>query len=271
VWTTTERRGMRVNEPDGSQTSSGDWVQVSRLGNPLVNEVVIPAGLKDAFNALEPKNDADVKAAVDRVLDPELARLIEAIYDIPAPKTPRDDLVAVYLTGIEGLNKPMAKNQRPAEMLRLNTSTAVTAKPNRLGVLGGDNQGFPNGRRLADDVIDISVQAVEGAVRSGIVDALAKGDKVNHNDKDFSKSFPYVALPHPGSDAAVHGDRSDDDDDDNNNSAAAAVSGPASSTPTWPYAAALGGVGLLAFAAGLALRLRGRRTPRIRPASTLTA
>ncbi|MEJ7743844.1 MAG: DUF4331 domain-containing protein [Nocardioidaceae bacterium] len=176
VWATNERPSMRVQAADGTQSFKGDYVQVSRLGNPLVNEVVIPAGLKDAFNALAPENDASVPEAVDRVNDPEVPKLIEAIYGIPAPETPRDDLFSVFLTGVEGLNMPKGKVQ-PAELLRLNTSIPPPAEPNRLGVLAGDTQGFPNGRRLTDDVVDIELQALEGAVRTGkLVAALAAGD-----------------------------------------------------------------------------------------------
>ncbi len=199
VWSTTSRPGMRVTKKDGTQKYSGKHVDVSRLGNPLVNEVVVPAGLKDAFNALAPRYDADVPAIGQRVLDPEVPKLIEKIYGIPAPKTPRDDLFAIFLTGVKGLNKP-AGTVRPAELLRLNTSIPASATPSRLGVLGGDNAGFPNGRRLTDDVVDIGLQALEGAVRTGkIVEPLAEGDKVDENDKAFGPSFPYVALPHSGS------------------------------------------------------------------------
>jgi hypothetical protein len=199
VWSTTSRRSMNVINADGTREASGDFVQVSRLGNPLVNEVVIPAGLKDAFNSLKPENDASVQPAVDRVNDPEVPKLIEALYGIKAPKAPRDDLFAVFLTGVKGLNKPQGKVQ-PAELLRLNTSIEPAASPNRLGVLAKDVQGFPNGRRLADDVVDIELQALEGAVRTGkIVTALAAGDGVNTNDKEFGTKFPYIALPHSGS------------------------------------------------------------------------
>ncbi|MBA2529379.1 MAG: DUF4331 domain-containing protein [Euzebyales bacterium] len=199
VWSTTERRSSNVVNADGTREASGDFVQVSRLGNPLVNEVVIPLELKDAFNSLEPENDASVAAAVDRVNDPELPKLIEQIYGIPAPKTPRDDLFAVFLTGIEGLNKPKGE-VTPAEMLRLNTSIEPTDDPDRLGVLAKDTAGFPNGRRLEDDVVDIALQAVEGAVRTGeLVEALATGDGVDVNDVAFGDSFPYLALPHSGS------------------------------------------------------------------------
>ena len=194
VWSTTDKFG-----PDG-------YVQVSRLGNPLVNEVVVPAGLKDAFNALPPAKDADVAAVVKRVTDPEVARLLEGIYGIKAPATPRDDLVEIFLTGIAKGNGPImadlnsqtlnkdAGKLRPSEMLRLNMSVPPSKDPNRLGVLAGDLQGFPNGRRLADDVVDIELQAVAGAAQSGkLVPGLT--DKVDRNDKPFLQSFPYIPLP----------------------------------------------------------------------------
>jgi hypothetical protein len=136
---------------------------------------------------------------------------------VPAPATPRNDLVEIFLTGIaknaptlDGTQAPIQadlnshvlnadtdpKQFQPSEMLRLNTSIAPAADPNRLGVLGGDLQGFPNGRRLTDDVIDIEVQAVAGAAQAGkLVDALAAGDGVDANDVAFLDEFPYVALP----------------------------------------------------------------------------
>ncbi|MGW0590398.1 DUF4331 domain-containing protein [Streptosporangium sp. NPDC002607] len=184
------------------------YVQVSRLGQPLVNEVVVPAGLKDAFNALPPHKDADVPAVVKRVTNPEVPKLLEAIYGLKAPKTPRADLVEIFLTGIAKANGPIkadlnsqslnkdAGRLRPAEMLRLNMAVAPAANPNRLGVIAGDLQGFPNGRRLGDDVIDIALQAMAGAAQSGeLVDALAAGDKVDRNDKPFGTRFPYIPLP----------------------------------------------------------------------------
>ncbi|GAA1260874.1 DUF4331 domain-containing protein [Sphaerisporangium rubeum] len=198
VWTTTEK------------WSPGGFRQVSRLGHPLVNEVVVPAGLKDAFNSLSPDKDASIPAVVKRVTHPELPKLIEGIYKIPAPKTPRDDLVQIFLTGIAKANGPIKADLnsqilnkdadprafRPSEMLRLNMSVPPAANPRRLGLLAGDAQGFPNGRRLGDDVVDIALQVMEGAARTGkLVDALAAGDKVDVNDRPFQATFPYIPLP----------------------------------------------------------------------------
>ncbi len=207
IWSTTERPAMRM----ANGQSSGGWVQVSRLGQPLVNEVVVPSGLKDAFNSLTPDKDATIPAVVARVTDPEVPKLIEAIYKVPAPPTPRNDLVEIFLTGIttkgDGPIKADLNSQlmnadvnpaqfQPSEMLRLNLGVPVTAQPNRLGVLANDLQGFPNGRRLTDDVVDIGLQALEGAAQSGkLVDAIAAGDKVDANDNAFSNTFPYLALP----------------------------------------------------------------------------
>ena len=200
IWSTTDRLN-----------ANGKYVQVSRLGNPLVNEVVVPLKYKNAFNALRPFQDHTVQPVVDKVLDPVLPHLVQAIYGVQAPATPRADLAEIFLTGIckacgpinadlnsQQINKDVdASRFVPSEELRLNLAIAPTAKPNRLGVLAGDFQGFPNGRRLGDDVVDIALQAMEGAAQSGhLVAALAKGDGVNHNDAKFGTAFPYVALPH---------------------------------------------------------------------------
>jgi hypothetical protein len=209
VWSDTERYSITLRTP-GAQQSFGSEVQVSRLGNPLVNEVVAGAGMKDRFNSLLPEQDRTIPALVNRVNVPELPTLIQRFYGIPAPPTPRDDLFEIFLTGITtktgdaidlDLNSQLDNADvdparfAPSEQLRLNTSIPPTAQPNRLGVLGGDRQGFPNGRRLADDALDISVQALEGAAVSGIVAPLAAGDRVDRNDTPFGTVFPYVALP----------------------------------------------------------------------------
>ena len=180
IWATTNRKG-----------ADGKFRQVSRLGNPLVNEVVNPIKDKDTFNASAPWDDAQF---LKNVTEPELPKLIEAIYKIPAPDEPRNDLVDVFLKGVPDLNQP--PHVRPSEMLRLNTSIKPAAKPKRLGVLDGDNAGFPNGRRLTDDVIDASLQVVEGELLGEKNDL---GDAVDKNDKEFEKSFPFVALPTEGS------------------------------------------------------------------------
>ncbi len=192
VWSSTERRSLKIDSKTGKQSPTGPYVQVSRLGAPLVNEVVVPQKLKDAFNFSKPTGDG---AFLPLVQDPEVPRLIQAIYGIKAPATPRNDLVSVFLTGVKGLNQPA--NVTPSEMIRLNMLTPVTRKPNRLGVLGGDKQGFPNGRRLTDDVVDIELQALEGAL-VGSPNSL--GDGVNqHSGPSFEKNFPFVGLPTAGS------------------------------------------------------------------------
>jgi hypothetical protein len=254
-----------------------------------VNEVVIPAGLKDAFNSLPPEKDATIPAVVKRVTEPELPKLIEAIYGIPAPATPRTDLVELFLTGITtkaggpikaDLNSQLdnadveADRFQPSEQLRLNLSVPVTASPDRLGVLAGDLQGFPNGRRLTDDVLDIGLQALEGAAASGqLVAAIAAGDKVDANDNAFGATFPFVALPNSG---AVN---------KGGGTAAGAMSGgpapesslspAASSTGDWPSTAVAGtAAAIIAAVAALATlfligwRRRGRPVRVVGPDDT---
>ena len=239
VWSTTERKN-----------AAGDWRQISRLGNPLVNEVVIPIKDKNKFNRSRPAQDAQF---LEYVTDPYLPKVVEAVYGIEAPETPRDDLVAVFLTGVEGLNQP--KNVTPSEQLRLNMTTPVTegtADERRLGVIGGDTQGFPNGRRLGDDVLDIALQVVEGEL-VGSPNDLADG--VNSNDKAFEESFPYVALPHSGSDPSPH-------EDGMSGSSASTDSGafgwlPGMSDPAVP--GALLSIGLLTLMGGLVGMVRRRK------------
>ena len=215
VWTTAQRRSVRTQQSNGSQSFSGPFVRVSRLGNPLVNEVVIPVGQKDKFNGSAPVNDAQFAGFV---LDPELPRDVNAIYGLPVPDcdgNPNDgnvsracDLVPVFLTGLPGLNKP--PTVRASEQLRLNMDTP-TCQPgtcstySRLGVIAGDAAGFPNGRRLADDVIDIALQVVEGClITSTCSPTSVLTDRVDRNDEPFRAHFPYLALPEEGSDASPH-------------------------------------------------------------------
>lgn len=209
IWSDTEKQSMQL--APGTADPTGEYVQVSRLGSPLINEVVVPTSLKDAFNASQPAADAGNQALLDRVTDPEVPRRVQQFYGLPAPATPRDDLTEIFLTGItdkagDQINKGPLNSQldnadvnpdqfQPSEQLRLNMSTPVAATPNRLGVVGGDLQGYPNGRRLVDDVVDIEVLALQGAVRNEPLSvALAAGDLVNANQKPFLDSFPYVAT-----------------------------------------------------------------------------
>ncbi len=179
VYASTERGGKRV----------------SRLGSPLVNEVVIPLGDKDKWNASDPKDDGQF---LQYVTDPEPARLLKALYNINVPPTPRNDLVAVFLTGVKDLNQP--RNGTPSEKLRLNLKIEPSSNPSRLGVLGGDLAGFPNGRRLADDVTDIELRALAGVLVPGfnVAPNNRLGDGVDFNERAFLTKFPYVAFPHDG-------------------------------------------------------------------------
>jgi hypothetical protein len=201
VWDTTYRRKQRVFADKGAKlNSSGSWVQISRLGMPLVNEVIVPLGKKDRFNASKPVSDAQFGALV---LDPEPARLIPQLYPgVDVPKPPRNDLQAIFLTGIKDLNMP--KNVKGSEMLRLNTSIPPTplAQQDRLGLLANQKDGFPNGRRLVDDVTDIELRALAGGTpftpdfNKAPNNALTDG--VDANEWAFLPTFPYLALPHQG-------------------------------------------------------------------------
>ena len=191
----------------------GAWTQVSRLGMPLVNEVVIGIDDKDRFNASSPKDDTTKFA--DYVTNPVLPALIQSLFpSAAAPNNfPRTDLVTVFLKGLKGLNQPA--NVVPAEMLRLNTSITPTAlaSQNPLGAAGGDLAGFPNGRRPADDVVDLSIRVAMGAlcVLTGPTDAFGVGcsasnapagalpfNDVRKTAANFAPAFPYLTTPLPG-------------------------------------------------------------------------
>ena len=160
-WTTASVRGLDDDDDDGQ------WKQVSRLGMPLVNELVIGLPDKNRFNASQPRNDAQF---LKYVTNPSLPVLLNALFGNAAkiPDSPRNDLVAAFLTGVKGLNQPARVT--PSEMLRLNTDTppTQTGSQNDLGVLGGDLAGFPNGRRPFDDVVDITLRVAEGALCGAI-------------------------------------------------------------------------------------------------------
>ena len=219
-WTTASvRQGRLIASPPASghgttTLNGGSWAQVSRLGMPLVNEVVIGLKDKDKFNSSKPKDDGQF---ADYVTNPTLPALIQTLFpSAPAPTNfPRTDLIAAFLTGIQGVNNP--GTGKLAEMLRLNVTTPVTlrANQNTLGVLGGDAAGFPNGRRPGDDVVDLSLRVAMGAlcVATGANDDLKVGCKPGDapaggamltdgaalSASQFPDTFPYVNTPLPGS------------------------------------------------------------------------
>jgi Domain of unknown function (DUF4331) len=219
VYASASRQRMTIIESDGQRRANGPWQQVSRLANPLINEVIIPLGQKDAWNASDPQNDSQF---VGRYLEPEVTKLENLLYPVldNAPEAGRGDLVAVLLTGVPGLN---FTGQTQADLIRLNTSIAPAGPVgtgNRLGALGGDLAGFPNGRRLEDDTPDIELRALAcgyGPVVGPIVQGFGFcdgnanrspnnliGDGVDANEKPFLATFPYVATPHQGYDHGHH-------------------------------------------------------------------
>lgn len=186
VWSSTDRQNVTV----AGKVRKG-WTQVSRIGNPLVNEVVVPTPFKDKWNRSAPVND---KQFAGPVLTPILAKLMNQLYKVNAPETNRTDLVQVFGTGVPGLN---FTGPTVADMLRLNYSIPVTpnASIKRLGVIDGDNQGFPNGRRLQDDVVDIAERVMAGFLKGNKVEL---GDGVNEGDAGPMGFFPYQNDPASG-------------------------------------------------------------------------
>jgi hypothetical protein len=206
IYASAERPKIRILRADGTQRHRGPFVQVSRLGEPLINEVLIPLGQKDFWNREDPADDSQFRG---RYTSPELARLINLLYPaLPdTPTTDRQDLVAVLLTGVPGLN---FTGPHKSDLIRLNTAIPPAANPNRLGALAGDFAGFPNGRRLGDDVVDIELRAVACGYGPILHQALGLcdlqpndqiGDGVDGNDEGLLSTFPYVGLPHQGYEA----------------------------------------------------------------------
>lgn len=225
VWSTTSRRKTRVftGNSGASLEHAGPWVQVSRLGMPLVNELVVPYSLKDGFNASEPINDAANYGAA--VTEPVLDDLVFALYDAldedcfdsfggdpVAIDGARPDIVSVFLTGVPDLNQP--DGVVASEMLRLNMDiepAASFADANTLGVLSGEDlAGFPNGRRPVDDTVDAALRVVAGvlagcgetAPNNIVTDGVDTGAA---NDRGIAESFPYLPTPHSGYDSDNEG------------------------------------------------------------------
>jgi hypothetical protein len=165
------------------------------LGNPLVNEVVIPLGRKDEFNRTQPSEDAERFG--EFALNPELARLLNALFGLGVPETNRTDIVLALLQGLEGVNRQSGK---PVDTIKINLGTPPADTPNRFGVLANDLAGFPNGRRLEDDVVDIELRVVGGFL---VGSQLGLGDGVDRNDKEFLPEFPYLAEPDSGFDSTI--------------------------------------------------------------------
>jgi hypothetical protein len=209
IWAGASRRKVRLT--DGPlQSGTGPWTQVSRLGNPLFNEVIVPMSRKDEWNAADPEDDRDFARYVRR---PELASLLPVLYPGAFPNlanlsASRDDLVAILLTGLPSGIVPGFQNftgPTLADMLRLNVAIRPTAKPSPLGILGGDLAGFPNGRRVADDVVSIELKAVAGATYP-LVDKTYKPDDAVAAVSEYltpaagryQSAFPYLGLPYDG-------------------------------------------------------------------------
>jgi hypothetical protein len=226
VWASASRQKTKLyNTPRPGETASvGPFTQISRLGNPLVNEVLIPLGKKDLFNATQPHDD---RQFVPQVIHPELSTLLPLIYPGAFPNLaklnksgkPRADLEAILLTGIPaGVVKGFQNStgSTPADMLRLNLAIPpTTSNPSNLGLIGGDPAGFPNGRRVFDDVTTIELRALAGATYSLIdpsytpdaaAGAITPGltssntDVTAENTEHYLPSFPYLGVPHAGYD-----------------------------------------------------------------------
>jgi hypothetical protein len=226
VWSAASRRKVRmIHTNGGAPSESGPWVQVSRLGNPLFNEVIIALGDKDRWNALPPSADREFLHYVEH---PELAKLLPVLYPgvfphLAAYTKKRADLTAILLTGIPKGIVPGFQNftgSRPADQLRLNIAIPPSSSPNRFGLIGGDAAGFPNGRRVFDDIVAIELRAVAGATiplvdHSYTPDAAAAlltqwqqpsqegngpTDGTVPGPNRYQSTFPYLSDPQDGFD-----------------------------------------------------------------------
>jgi Domain of unknown function (DUF4331) len=209
IWAGASRRKVEVREGH-KKRKAGPWTQVSRLGNPLFNEVIVPVGDKDRWNAVDPIDDAGFAKYVKK---PELAKLLPVLYPgafphLAAYTADRADLEAVLLTGIPSGIVPGFQNftsTKPADMLRLNVAIPPASSPNALGVVGGDLAGYPNGRRVFDDVVSIELKAVAGATiplvdPSYTVDGAvgAVSSYLTPDSDRYQAAFPYLGTPHDG-------------------------------------------------------------------------
>lgn len=195
VWATTSRPRVLVRQSPLPQQGSGGFRQVQRMGNPLINELLVGTGFKDRFSMDEPKNDSQF---ANFFLDPALARILNAATGgaVAIPTPPRTDLLPLvtYAPPIAAVGTAPGP---VADLLRLNTGIAPTAPAlaSRLGLLAGDSAGFPNGRRVFDDVTDIALRAVAGVLNPAfnVSPNNALGDGVNVNDAPYRTTFPYLA------------------------------------------------------------------------------
>jgi hypothetical protein len=232
VWAAASRQKVRVLNSNGTSHWSGPWQQISRLGNPLINEVIIPRTKKDYWNTHQPYQDSQF---AKYYLAPEVTAVANVLYDaLDTPATSgRADLVAILLTGLDipksdvvptGLHFT-STGKTQADLLRVNTGIKPNAAgacvfgvdgggtPSRMGALEGDLCGFPNGRRLADDVTDIELRALVegyGPTLNAVLGVPNRSpnnvlsDGVDANDMPFLASFPYVATPHQGYEHTHH-------------------------------------------------------------------
>ncbi len=221
VWTAAYRRKARIlnagqDDDDTEHIESGPWVQVSRLGNPLFNEVIVPMKKKDLWNSLPPTADSRF---LQYVQHPELAGLLPVLYpgvfpNLAGLSAVRDDLVAILLTGIPSGIIGGFQNftgPKPADVLRLNMAIPPTGSPNIKGLLGGDLAGYPNGRRVADDVVTIELRAIAGLTyqvvhgtgvftADGAAGAIFDIDGGNIPPVSYLSNFPYLNDPESGFD-----------------------------------------------------------------------
>ena len=219
VYAGASRRKVRMIEgKNGEQHESGPWVQVSRLGNPLFNEVIVPMARKNEWNATDPEDDENFLSYVQH---PELAGLLPVLYPGVFPNlaalngsgASRADLVAILLTGlpagiVPGFQNLSGNGSKYADLLRLNVAIPPAASPNVLGLIGGDKAGFPNGRRVFDDVVTIELRAIAGVTYPLVAPYTPDGAAGVVTEQPFSpaspgagrylSTFPYLGTPHDG-------------------------------------------------------------------------